>query len=60
MVKNGKIRVTVDIDMESGDYDMTFSNLDAPGQPIDLTKVLDVLGLLATDVSGQAEGAGHA
>jgi len=56
----GKVRVTVEIDMESGDYDMTFSNLSDPGRPIDLTAVLDVLGLISPDVRDQAEGIGHA
>ncbi len=38
-----RIRVTFEVDLDTGDYDVTYNNASAPGEPIDLTRTLAVM-----------------
>jgi hypothetical protein len=35
-----KIRLTIDLDTESGDYEIQYNNISEPGKPLDFSKIM--------------------
>lgn len=54
-----KVRVTVELDLKTGDYDIQYNNLSQPGKPLDFTALMQfmhkVFVVHATDVIDDAE-----
>ncbi len=48
-----KIRVTIDVDTKTGDYDVEFRNLSDPGGSIDQTVLTEVLRRAMDDFLGK-------
>lgn len=50
------VKVTIDIDLNSGDYNLTFYNKSNPGLPMDLNQIKPALGKVVSDfVSGKSK-----
>jgi len=38
-----KVRATIDVDLDTGEYEVTYNNLSHPGQGIDLTETITMI-----------------
>ena len=50
---NNKVQLKLDIDMDSGDYEIKFHNLSHPGESIDYSELQKLLSQVLTDFSLQ-------
>lgn len=55
-----KIRVDVEIDTETRDYEVVFHNLGNPGAMIDFNEVMDALELVFVKLATRIDCAGEA
>jgi hypothetical protein len=53
-----KVRLTLDLDLASGDYDMVVNNLSQPGGMIDLGRALAMVRKVLCDAEVKADGGG--
>lgn len=50
-----RVRVTIEFDTKTGDYEVQYNNLSQPGQPIDFAKVSVALDRVLGHHSGAVE-----
>lgn len=54
-----KVRVTIDLDYATGDYEVQYNNVSEPGVPLDFTKTMAlvkrIVGVHAPAVEGEAD-----
>ena len=50
-----KVRLTFDLNVSAGEYELVVNNLTNPGESIDLTAAMDVLRRILLDVEKKAD-----
>ena len=55
-----KVRVQIQVDLESGDYDVRIDNLSQPGQPVPFVGLDQVVARVMENVAERATGAAAA
>lgn len=44
-----KIGINVEVDLDSGDYEIKFNNLSSPGEPMELSEIQQALSAVVKD-----------
>ena len=55
-----KIRITVEVDMEDGEYDIWFNNISNPGESMDAFKIQTILRRIFKDWDSKLDCEGSA
>lgn len=50
-----KAKVTIEVDTDSGDYELRFQNLSKPGEPMDAGKIMEMVRRALNQVAGRVE-----
>ena len=55
-----QVRITIDLEWETGEYDIVFKSLSDPGSSIDYTTLRKVLNRVFTDLDNKVDCEGEA
>lgn len=50
-----KARIILDVDTETGDYEMQFRNVSKPGEPMDAGRIMELVRRAFAQVQGRTE-----
>ena len=55
-----RVRITLEVDVETGGYEIWYNNVDFPGEDLDYTLMMEVMGKVFMKITSRLGTAGEA